>query len=147
MLPGNKGEKMLLTATHNYFQLHKATCMSSNIRLEKTCNFCGKRFTAKTTVTQFCSENCAKKAYKQRKRSAKIETVIQEEKQKAIASFNPVVTQKDFLSIEETCHLLGASRWTIYRMIDKGQLQAGKLGSRTIISRKAIDNLFNTSVV
>ena len=121
--------------------------MSSNIRLEKFCNFCGKRFTAKTTVTQFCSENCAKKAYKQRKRSAKIETFIQEEKQKAIALFNPVVTQKDFLSIEETCHLLGASRWTIYRMIDKGQLQAGKLGSRTIISRKAIDNLFNTSVL
>jgi excisionase family DNA binding protein len=141
------GEKMLHTATSSYIQLHKATFMSSNIRLEKTCNFCGNHFTAKTTVTQFCSDNCAKRAYKQRKRSAKIETAIQEEKQKVTASFNPVVVQKDFLSIDETCQLLGASRWTIYRLIDKGQLKAGKLGSRTIISRVAIDNLFNTSVV
>ena len=142
-----KGEKMLHPATHCHNQLHKATKMSSNIRLEKTCNFCGNPFTAKTTVTQFCSDNCAKRAYKQRKRSAKIETAIQEEKQKVAASFNPVVVQKDFLSIDETCQLLGASRWTIYRLIDKGQLKAGKLGSRTIISRVAIDNLFNTSVV
>ena len=142
-----KGEKMLHPATHCNSQLHKATKMSSNIRLEKTCNFCGNRFTAKTTVTQFCSDNCAKRAYKQRKRSAKIETAIQAEKQKVVTSFNPVVVQKDFLSIDETCQLLGASRWTIYRLIDKGQLKAGKLGSRTIISRVAIDNLFNTSVV
>lgn len=138
---------MLHTATSSYIQLHKATFMSSNIRLEKTCNFCGNRFTAKTTVTQFCSDNCAKRAYKQRKRTAKIETAIQEERQKVVTAFNPVVVQKDFLSIDETCQLLGASRWTIYRLIDKGQLKAGKLGSRTIISRVAIDNLFKTSVV
>ena len=142
-----KGEKMLHPATHCNKLLHKATSMSSNIRLEKTCNFCGNPFTAKTTVTQFCSDNCAKRAYKQRKRSAKIETAIQEEKQKVAPAFNPVVVQKNFLSIDETCQLLGASRWTIYRLIDKGQLKAGKLGSRTIISRVAIDNLFNTSVV
>lgn len=141
------GEKMLHTATHSYIQLHKATIMSSNIRLEKTCNFCGNRFTAKTTVTQFCSDNCAKRAYKQRKRTAKIETAVQEERQKVVTAFNPVVVQKDFLSIDETCQLLGASRWTIYRLIDKGQLKVRKLGSRTIISRQAIDNLFNTSVV
>lgn len=141
------GENMLHRATSSYIQLHKATFMSSNIRLEKTCNFCGNHFTAKTTVTQFCSDNCAKRAYKQRKRTAKIETAIQEERQKVAAAFNPVVVQKDFLSIDETCQLLGASRWTIYRLIDKGQLKAGKLGSRTIISRQAIDNLFNTSVV
>ena len=138
---------MLHTATRSYIQLHKATFMSSNIRLEKTCNFCGNRFTAKTTVTQFCCDNCAKRAYKKRKRTVKIETAIQEEKQKIVTAFNSVVVQKDFLSIDETCQLLGASRWTIYRLIDKGQLKAGKLGSRTIISRKAIDNLFNTSII
>lgn len=147
LLPNNKWRK---DATHSYSEQQPATQgnkMSSNIRLEKTCNFCGNPFTAKTTVTQFCSDNCAKRAYKQRKRSEKIETAIQEQKQKITPSFNPVVVQKDFLSIDETCQLLGASRWTIYRLIDKGQLQAGKIGGRTIISRKAIDNLFNTLVV
>lgn len=134
-------------ATPSNKQLHTATkgnIMSSNIRLEKTCNFCGNPFTAKTTVTQFCSDNCAKRAYKQRKRSTKIQTAIQEEKIKHTAPFNPAITQKDFLIVVETCQLLGASRWTIYRLIDKGQLQVGKLGTRTIISRTAINNLLNT---
>ncbi len=45
-------------------------------------------------------------------------------------------------SIDETCQLVGASRWTIYRMIDKGSLKVGKLGSRTIIKRQEIDKLF-----
>ncbi len=121
--------------------------MSSNIRLEKTCLLCGNAFTAKTTVTQYCSDNCAKKAYKLRKRSAKIDTAIQQEQQKFPTPISLPVSQKDFLSIEEACQLLGASRWTIYRLIDKGEIKAGKLGSRTIISRKAIDNIFNTSVV
>lgn len=121
--------------------------MSSNIRLEKTCIQCGNGFTAKTTVTQYCSDNCAKKAYKQRKRASKIDAAIQEERLKVQLHSSIPVTQKDFLSIDETCQLIGASRWTIYRLIDKGQLIAKKIGSRTIISRKAIDNLFNTSVV
>ena len=114
--------------------------MSSNIRIEKVCQHCGKTFTAKTTVTQFCSDNCAKLSYKKRKREGKILTAIDQERQ--VNPFNPVVKQKDFLSVEETCQLVGASRWTIYRLIDNGLLKAGKLGRRTIIKRTEIDNLF-----
>lgn len=114
--------------------------MSSNIRLEKTCKFCCTKFTAKTTVTQFCSDNCAKKAYKKKKRDEKIEVSIKKEIENT--SFNPIISLKEFLSIDETCQLIGASRWTIYRMIDKGSLKVGKLGSRTIIKRQEIDNLF-----
>jgi excisionase family DNA binding protein len=77
----------------------------------------------------------------------KVDKAILEERQRNVQPVNTSITQKDFLSIDDACQLLGTSRWTIYRMIDKGQLKAGKLGSRTIIERKAIDNLFNTSVV
>jgi len=114
--------------------------MSSNIRLQKTCQHCGNRFTAKTTVTQFCSDTCAKRAYKQRKRGEKIEVAIKEEFEQK--PFNPIVNQKEFLSVKETCQLIGASRWTIYRLIDGGNLKASKLGSRTIIARTEINNLF-----
>ena len=114
--------------------------MSSNIRIQKTCDFCTASFTAKTTVTQFCSDTCAKKAYKKRKRDEKIEVSIRREIEKT--SFDPIISLKEFLSIDETCQLLGASRWTIYRMINKGGLKVGKLGSRTIIKREEIDNLF-----
>lgn len=49
---------------------------------------------------------------------------------------------KDFLSIDETCKLLGASRMTIYRQIKSGTIKAAKLGRRTIIRRTEIDKLF-----
>lgn len=136
----HKGEILLHTATSSYRQQHRATIMSSNIRIEKVCTFCGANFTAKTTVTQFCSDNCAKRSYKQRKREGKILNAIDRDKQ--ANPFNPIIKQKEFLSIDETCQLMGASRWTIYRLIEKGTLKAAKLGSRTIVPRKAIDNLF-----
>lgn len=117
--------------------------MSSSIRLEKTCNFCGTKFIAKTTVTQFCSDNCAKRSYKKRKREGKILNAIDREKQ--MHPFNPIVKQKEFLSIDESCQLLGASRWTIYRLIENGRVKAAKLGTRIVVPRKEIDNLFNIS--
>jgi len=115
--------------------------MSSNIRIEKTCQFCGQTFTAKTTVTQFCSDMCAKRSYKKRKRDGKILNAIDREKQ--LTPFNPIVKQKEFLSVEDTCQLIGASRWTIYRLIADNKLTAAKIGSRTIIKRSEIDKLFS----
>jgi excisionase family DNA binding protein len=130
-----------------YIQLPPATYpnirqqnMSSNIRLDKTCHFCGVKYIAKTTVTQFCSDNCAKRAYKVRVREQKVQAAIKEEN--SIRPYNPVVSQKEFLSIKETAQLVGASRWTIYRLIENGKLKAAKLQSRTIIRRSEIDNLF-----
>ncbi len=114
--------------------------MSSNIRLEKTCQHCGRNFIAKTTVTQFCSDICAKRAYKARLRSVKVEVAIQKENE--LKPFNPILNLKDFLSIKETTQLTGASRWTLYRMIDEGKIKAAKFGSRTIIARTEINNLF-----
>ena len=115
--------------------------MSSNIRIEKTCLFCGEIFIAKTTVTKYCSDNCAKRAYKMRKRQEKLQAV---DTSPTIAIPEPSIKSKDFLSIQEACALLGTSRWTIYRMIDRKQLNAAKLGRRTIIKRTDIENLFAT---
>lgn len=119
--------------------------MSSNIRLQKTCNYCGEKFTAKTTVTQFCSDNCAKRAYKKKKREEKTDVAIQQEAEKAL--YDPAISQKEFLSIDEACQLINASRWTIYRLIEKGALKAGKLGRITRIPRSSINNLFNLTEV
>lgn len=49
--------------------------MSSNIRVPKICQLCGAEFIAKTTVTKFCGDNCAKRAYKKRKREQKVKEV------------------------------------------------------------------------
>jgi len=100
--------------------------------------YCGEIFIAKTTVTKYCSDNCAKRAYKNRKRQEKLQTV---DTSSSTVSVNGIQSQ-DFLSIQDACNLLGTSRWTIYRMIDRNQLTAAKLGRRTIIRRMEIDKLF-----
>ena len=80
--------------------------------------------------------------YKRTKSNEKIEAVIQQEA--AIKPFNPIVAQKEFLTVAEACQLINASRWTIYRLIDNGQLKAAKIGRNTRIARTAINHLFNT---
>lgn len=81
--------------------------MRCNILLQKTCQYCGNRFTAKTAVTQFCLDTYAKKAYKQRKRNGKIEVAVKEETEKAF--YNPAIAQMEFRTVEEACQLINAS--------------------------------------
>lgn len=115
--------------------------MSSNMSVPKICQHCGKEFIARTTVTQFCGDACAKRNYKKRKREEKINKVVPAAKQKLDYNQN-ILRDKDFLNIAQACELLGASRMTIYRQIKKGRISAAKLGRRTIIRRTDIDNLF-----
>ena len=115
--------------------------MSSNIRIQRICQHCNKEFTARTTVTKFCTDNCAKRAYKLKIKESKIEA---SNKETEIIKAKPIeeIKTKDFLSIAETSQLLGISRRTIYRMIDRNELKKGKAGTRTIIKRSEIDKLF-----
>jgi excisionase family DNA binding protein len=115
--------------------------MSSNIRIKRICEFCSNEFEAKTTVTKYCGDTCAKKGYKARKRSEKIEGSDKQVKQVLLRPIEEIKT-KDFLSIAEACKLIGVSRMTIYRSIGRGVLKAGKIGRRTIIRRSELENIF-----
>lgn len=115
--------------------------MSSNIQIPKICQHCGNSFIARTTVTKFCSQKCASRNYKKRKRDEKIKQVAPVSVQR-LEFQQEQLNQKDYLSIDETCKLLGTSRMTIYRQIKNGNIKAGKIGRRTIIKRTEIDKLF-----
>lgn len=115
--------------------------MSSNIQIPKVCQHCGKSFIARTTVTKFCSHKCASRNYKKRKRDEKIQQVAPVSMQR-LEFQQEQLNDKDFLSIDETCKLLGTSRMTIYRQIKSGNINAGKIGRRTIIKRTEIDKFF-----
>jgi excisionase family DNA binding protein len=132
--------------------------MSSTIKLPKFCNHCGKAYIAQKTTTRYCGHKCNNAAYKKAKREEKVGAEFKNQQSKIIAAASKVAThqqqmqqvgnhinlrEKEFLSILEVATLLGASRWTIQRMIKSNRLPVAKLGSRTIIKRISLDNLFN----
>lgn len=119
--------------------------MSTNIKINRICEFCQNEFIAKTTKTQYCSLKCSSRAYKARTRQSKID---QSNKQTEIAK-NPVleaVRVKDFLSIKQAGLLFGISRSTIYRLVKTGHLDIGKFGKRTVIRRCDLDSFFAVPV-
>lgn len=96
---------------------------------------------AKTTVTKFCGDSCAKRNYKKRKKEVKIK---KSEKETVDELMLPHLTvqSKDYLEIKELFTLLGLSSRTAYRLIKSSQLHAIKLGNKYIIRRKDLERMF-----
>lgn len=115
--------------------------MSSNIEIQRICEYCRKIFIAKTTKTRYCSHTCNSRGYKAKVKGDKIET---SNKETALITevANISITAKDFLNIEETSKLLGISRSTLYRIVERGEIMTRKIGRRTIIRRSDVDNYF-----
>ena len=125
--------------------------MSSNIQIPKTCTICGSIFIAKTTVTKNCSSVCRKRAYKQRVREQKIQATLSEHQTslsviKKKVGRKPVQHQdlndKQFMSINEISDLIGVSRWSIQRMLKRGEIPFKQFGRKKIINRQELEKLF-----
>lgn len=117
--------------------------MSSNIDLKKICAFCGQEFIAHKTTTTCCSLRCSSLLYKQKKREAKVREhdAVTE---KVIAE-KPIekIKDKPYISITEAALFIGVSRPTIYLYLRNGEISAKRLGSKYLIAREDIENLFN----
>ena len=114
--------------------------MSSNIKIQRICQHCTNEFTARTTTTLYCSSRCNSAAYKAKHRAGKVEQSNMETQR---IKTQPIeqLKAKAFLSIADTCKLIGISRRTVYRMIERGELITGKAGKRTIIRRSDLEQL------
>ena len=116
--------------------------MSSNIKIQRICQHCGKEFTARTTVTQYCGDNCAKRAYKARQKAVKLE-ISNQQTQKIKDQPLEDLKVKEFLTIRDTATLINCSRQTVYNLIKNKTLPAVRLSDRkTLIRRAALDKLF-----
>ena len=116
--------------------------MSSNIQVQRICQHCGKEFTARTTVTQYCSDTCSKRAYKARLKVSKIEA---SNKQTQRIKNQPIeeLKAKEFLTVREVARLLNCSVRSAYYYIESGTIKAVNLGQRiTRVKRSEIDKLF-----
>ena len=116
--------------------------MSSKIEVQRICLHCGNEFTARTTVTQYCSNTCSKRAYKARLKVSKIEA---SNKQTQRIKNQPIeeLKAKEFLTVREVARLLNCSVRSAYYYIESGTIKAVNLGQRiTRVKRSEIDKLF-----
>jgi excisionase family DNA binding protein len=116
--------------------------MSSNIKVQRICQHCGKEFTARTTVTQYCGDKCAKAAYKAKLRAEKVEA-SNKETQRIKTQPIEAIQVKEFLTVREVATLLNCSPRTVYYFIENGSIEAVNLGQRiTRVKREALNKLF-----
>ena len=116
--------------------------MSSKIEVQRICKHCGKEFTARTTVTQYCGDACAKQAYKERMKASKID-LSNKETQRIKNQPIEELKGKEFLTVSEVARLLNCSLRSAYYYIDSGTIKAVNLGQRvTRVKRSEVDKLF-----
>lgn len=140
------GEIMALIASYCcllHLKVHLITGeMSSNIRVNKICQYCKREFEARKTTSKTCSDNCAKKLYKQMQRGLKVSEANAETLRVKTKPLEEIKA-KEFLSVKEVAKLLNCSLRTTYRLINNGNINAVNLSERkTIIMRKDIDKIF-----
>jgi len=115
--------------------------MSSNIKIQRICQYCNNEFTAKTTVTKFCSLKCANRSYKDRTRKKKVEK-SNKETEKIIIKPVEVAKAKEFLTVRDVSILLGCSIRTAYRLINNGTLKAVNIAERlTRVKRSELNKI------
>lgn len=117
--------------------------MSSNIKIQRICQYCGQDFIAKTTTTLYCSHKCNSADYKAKQRATKIDA---SNKQTIKAKTAPieVLKAKEFLTAKEVAALINCSIRTVYNQISSGSIKSINLAQRiTRIKRVDIDMLFD----
>lgn len=116
--------------------------MSSNIKVQRICQYCNTEFTAKTTVTKYCSHICNSRALKLKVKLKKIgfsNTQTLQTKNK----YQEDLKNKEFLTVKQVAQLLDFSVRTLYRIINEKKINAVNISQRkTLIRRKDIDALF-----
>lgn len=120
--------------------------MSSNIEVQRICQHCGKEFTARKTVTRYCSHRCNSAANKARVKAAKVEVSNKETQRIKIEPIEKLKA-KEFLTVRDTATLLNSSLRTVYRFIKQGNIKAVNLAQRkTLVKRSEIDKLFKEPI-
>lgn len=116
--------------------------MSSNIQVQRICQYCGNEFTARTTTTLYCSHRCNSAAYKAKQRAGKVE---QSNKETQRIKNQPIeeLKAREFLTVTQVSKLIGCSRQNVYNLINTGKLRATNiLIKKTIVKRSDLDKLF-----
>jgi excisionase family DNA binding protein len=117
--------------------------MSSNITVQKVCEFCGQKFTAKTLFTRYCSKQCNSRHYKQLAKEEKAKVLNAQLTTTANSPTETLInTTQDYFEVNEAAQIMRVSTRTLYRLIEQKKLKKKKLLSRTVILREDIKTFF-----
>jgi len=100
--------------------------MSSNIKIQKNCEFCGNEFTARTLYTRYCSKSCNKKHYRQLLLGKNLDTKQSQESIKISAIEILRNTSQEYFEINEAAIIMRISRRTLYRLISLKKIKKKK---------------------
>ncbi|WP_293890849.1 helix-turn-helix domain-containing protein [Flavobacterium sp.] len=127
--------------------------MSSNIRIQRVCQFCKQTFVAKTFSTKYCSHNCNSKDYKRKLKEERISAVNKEVKiEKTIkksskAEFSvELLNQKPYLNIAEVCILLNISDSTIRKYLKNGLIPSLRIGKKHIVKKVDLESILKLTI-
>src|SRR5581483_9986437 len=96
--------------------------MSSNLYLKRVCDHCSRPFTARTTVTRFCSDECAKKNYKKRQKNKAISDSNEETQNRIKTHREKKINQKinydqaELIDIKMLSAITSIGERTLYRL-------------------------------
>ncbi|MEJ7737527.1 MAG: helix-turn-helix domain-containing protein [Chitinophagaceae bacterium] len=119
--------------------------MSSNIRINKVCQHCNKVFIAKTTVTKFCSDQCAKSNYKKRQKNARVD-VSQADTERQLLDGKQQIrsvsgdSSAEMVGTRGLSAVTGLSERTIFRLIKDPAFPRVKIGKRLLFKKDAVIN-------
>lgn len=124
--------------------------MSSNLSINRVCEYCKNLFVAKTTHTRFCSRICNGKNHKMLMRNLKIENsnleTLSKTNEKSVEKIEEI-KNKDFLTVKDASQLLNISTKTLYRLIERNEINSFSFSTRkTLIRRKDIDAYFDDNL-
>jgi excisionase family DNA binding protein len=110
--------------------------MSSNIKVLKICEYCKREFVARKTTSKTCSDDCAKRLYKLKRRNSKIDRVeLETESKRRPSAFITeeeikIIQAKKNLTLKEAAILLNISPLTLRRWTLAGKIQSEKIGKK-----------------
>jgi predicted DNA-binding transcriptional regulator AlpA len=121
--------------------------MSSNLRIKKICEQCKNVFVAKATVTQCCSDECAKKLYKARQRGNKIEAAKEYTKEKlrtasSVSSPTTAVT-KELIDIKILSAVTGIGRTTLFKILRDESFPKLRVGRKLLFDKSRVFEYLN----
>ncbi|MBL7722503.1 MAG: helix-turn-helix domain-containing protein [Chitinophagaceae bacterium] len=120
--------------------------MSSNIRIQRVCQYCHQLFTARTTVTRYCSHNCNSKDYKRQQKNIKIRASNVESREIILKEFNnakAIGVFRIYFNMKELSVITNVSERTLFRLIKREGFPKIKIGRRLLFNKEKVINFIN----